>query len=185
MSRIGLLGSPAANPMRLEEFRESWQRQLIADRRIPMSALKVGLAICWYLNRKKGWAWPSIGRLDKDTGLSSRTVIRAVKWLEAHRYVRVLRTCEGKRRQVNRYRPILKRPVPNVANVAKFEQRDDARCQEGGDKAVSVGSDKAMSHEPLKEPLNEPLIQYSPSTASVSSDANKEVGEEGLEARCY
>jgi hypothetical protein len=57
--------------------------QIAADKTLPAGALRVGLAICWHMNRKRaGLAWPGYGRLQKLLGVDRRTVIRGAKALE-------------------------------------------------------------------------------------------------------
>ena len=94
----------------LEQLREAWQFQLLADTALPISCLRVGVALCWYMNRRKrGLAWPSMATLAVRTRLSARTVMRAIKWLEDGKHLRVVRSwgADG-RRNANRYQPLLK-----------------------------------------------------------------------------
>ena len=59
-------------------LREAWQRQLVADRTILVSDLKVAIAIGWHVNQKAGgWAWPGIRTLARLTGFAKSTVILA------------------------------------------------------------------------------------------------------------
>jgi hypothetical protein len=37
-----------------EKFKEDWQRQLMADSTLSPVTLRVGIAISWHMNRKKG-----------------------------------------------------------------------------------------------------------------------------------
>jgi hypothetical protein len=43
----------AVRKLALEKFRDDWQRQLVADRTITLTALKVAIAICWHMKREK------------------------------------------------------------------------------------------------------------------------------------
>ena len=119
-----------ARKFNLEKFREDWQRQLVADCTVPLAALKVAIAICWHMNRKKGGlAWPGISKLDKLTGLHRTTVMRAIKWLEENRYLRVIRGYAGNQRSVNRYLPLLrpaaKKPLDKESAGEPTEAKSD------------------------------------------------------------
>src|SRR5262249_9075453 len=96
------------------------------------------MAISWHMSRKHyGLAWPSITTLAKLTGLHERTVIRAIKWLEAAKHLKVTRR---ERRVANRYMPILRQLGISTTS----------------DKALSVTREKAVSPEPSNEPSTEP-----------------------------
>jgi hypothetical protein len=92
----------------LEVFRERWQRQLVADKKILLSDLKVALAIAWHINRDERRAWPGTRTLQELTGLSRPTVISATMRLEKALHLEIYRSRSGNRRNANRYRPLLK-----------------------------------------------------------------------------
>jgi Helix-turn-helix domain len=130
----------------LAKRREHWQRQIVADTTAPASAVRVAMAISWHMSRKHyGLAWPSITRLAKLTALHERTVIRAIKWLEAAKHLEVRRTG---RRVANRYMPIVRQ--------LGMSPITDKAVSVASDKAVPPPSDKAMSPEPSNEPPIEP-----------------------------
>jgi hypothetical protein len=181
-----------AREIPLEKFREEWQRQLVADRTISLTALKVALAICWHMNRRKGgWAWPGISKLDKLTGLHRTTVMRAIKWLEDSGYLRVLRGHAGKQKAVNRYLPLLRSNVTESDYPSRSQSDYPSRTIE--------------QLKPLNEPPKEPPIQSTPYSAAANAAAAAstareiEIEEEkqptrvpardgpkrGVAARCY
>jgi Helix-turn-helix domain len=89
----------------LEAIREQWQRQIMAAPGRQNAHVIVGIAISWHLNRTTADAWPGFATLAKETGLTERTVIRAVKWLESKGHLHVTHSRGGN--IPNRYRPIL------------------------------------------------------------------------------
>jgi len=130
----------------LAKRREHWQRQIVADTAAPESAVRVAMAISWHMSRKHyGLAWPSITTLAKLTGLHERTVIRAIKWLEAAKHLKVTRR---ERRVANRYMPILRQ--------LGMSPTSDKALSVASDIAVPPPSDKAVSPEPSNEPSTEP-----------------------------
>src|SRR5262245_43759483 len=75
-----------------ERDKEQWHRQLIADRTLLQSDLRVGIAISWHMNRQQGGlAWPGIRKLAKLTGLSKPTVIGAINRLAPAGHVSIYR----------------------------------------------------------------------------------------------
>ena len=56
---------PPDKPPSLEKFRETWQRQILADQKgLAPGAVYVAVAISWHINRDKGGlAWPGIRTL--------------------------------------------------------------------------------------------------------------------------
>jgi hypothetical protein len=136
----------AAKQPSLERFREDWQRQLVADRKLFDSDLRVALAIGWHLNRdKKGWAWPGMRTLAKLTGLSKKTVVLATGRLEARGYLRIVRGRKGNRRLANQY-------LPTLTNAGLHHAL-------GGDHVVYSRGDHGGLPQGLPEPLTEPLKQ--------------------------
>src|SRR5262245_11820964 len=104
-----MTASGTAKPNSLEIFREKWQRQLLADKTVLISDLKVAIAIGWHMNRNRGGeAWPGIRTLATLTALSKPTVIGATRRLESNGHVSIVRSRSGNRRNANRYKPVLK-----------------------------------------------------------------------------
>ena len=158
----------------IERVREQWQRQLIADPEISSSRLRVAIAIGFHLNRKEGgWAWPGIQRIATIAHVHPRTVMRATAWLSDMGHMEVEKTRKGKRNLPNRYRPILKQATASRSGTTATSL--------GSGKAVSLGSDKAMSPEPLTEPLTEPpiLINISAPTGVGVLPRNDQVRSQG------
>ena len=148
----------------LEKYREQWLLQLIGDSKLSAGTLRVAVAISFHMNRKKGGlAWPGMARLARLTHLTTRTVIRATKQLEARGHLRVIRSRAGDKRGLNRYMPVLRRVS-----------------------GMSLGSDKrvmsvvtSVSHKPLNEPLSKPL-SYTDTACAVSAKKFRTALEEEI-----
>jgi DNA-binding transcriptional MocR family regulator len=100
-----------------------WQRAL-RQRELPASVHHVGLTLSTYANRDGSRAHPSVARLERDTGRSKRTVLRALKELRH----RGLITRTFRRRQSGRlgladeYQLTLPQRVPPQHLVTDSEQ---------------------------------------------------------------
>jgi hypothetical protein len=136
-----------------QKFKEAWQRQLVADPKMLLSALGVGIAISWHLNHDSRDAWPGITELATLTGHTRMTVLRAVKWLEQRGHVRVKRGWVSKgRRAKNRYFPVIKLQH-DASNTLAPDAPDDTRVVS---QLRYQGGITAMIHEPSTEPSTEP-----------------------------
>jgi hypothetical protein len=140
-----------------QEFKEHWQRQVTAEPKIPGSALKVANAIGWHLNHNSREAWPSLKKLAELAGITKRSAIRGIQWLEAQRHVGVTRVARRGRGNVNRYMPILSKR--NGDSRVTFSPREMVT-------AVTVNGDSrgremvtAVSPEPSIEPSIEPTAK--------------------------
>jgi hypothetical protein len=142
-----------------EKFKETWSRQVVGNRKLPGSAIRVAWAISFHMNRyKSGEAWPGIAKLASLTALSERQVYRAIGQLERAGHVHVTR-CPG---GVNHYMPILMDAEPSL------------KCHPTPDREVSPPL-TGKSPKPLIEPLSEPL----PYGLDYIEAEKKGVGEEG------
>jgi DNA-binding Lrp family transcriptional regulator len=162
----------------LEEFRERWQYQ-IATRRdklgrpYPGNTLRVGLAICWHINRDSREAFPGINTIAKKVGISRSTVLRTIKDLEDGGDLRIRR--DAKRRggtRANRYIPFLKANAVQMQNTSELTPPSVIAMTPPSTKAVTPRGVKAVAPEPLREPLTEPLREPLSYKASVSTDAD-------------
>jgi hypothetical protein len=106
---------------------DDWQRQVLADPAIPsLGFLKVAMVISLHFNRKQFdsgnglVAFPGIVKtLAPLTGLSARTVMRAIQWLEARGHFKVARKqVDKKKNEVNKYLA-LRRTVAQLNAVPK------------------------------------------------------------------
>ncbi len=173
-----------AEAFKLEKFKEDWQRQLVADRALPHPALKVALAISWHMNRKEGgWAWPGISKLADLTGLHRTTVMRAIKWLEDHGYLQVIRGRAGNQRDVNRYLLLLRSAErantgPAIAReqtVTESDYPSRSNSDYPGCSRSDYPSRTIERLEPPSELLNEPLIQSTPYSATPEAGPSGQV----------
>ena len=86
-----------AKPNSLEIRREKWLRQLLADPKIEFSHFRVATVIGWHMNRNRGGvAWPGIKTIAKIACIDRRTVMRAIRWLEARDHLRCDAGPQGK-----------------------------------------------------------------------------------------
>ena len=85
-----------------EVVRARWVRQVMADPKIQLSHLKVVNVIGEHVNRDSGQAFPGIKRIAAIAHLNPRTVIRAIKWLDARGHLRVDRVRKCSRNLANR-----------------------------------------------------------------------------------
>ena len=69
-----------------EKFKEDWQRQLMANSTLSPVTLRVGIAISWHMNRKKGGlAFPGMAQLARIARTTPRTVISSNKAIGGER----------------------------------------------------------------------------------------------------
>jgi DNA-binding MarR family transcriptional regulator len=135
-----------SKPLAFEKFKEDWQRQVMADPTLSPVTFRVRIAINWHMNRKQsGLAWPGMARLAQMVRTTPRTVIRATKQLEAKGHLRIIRSRQRERRGLNRYMPLMK----SACHRRDADNADMSVASPGSDQALSLGSDQALSHEPL------------------------------------
>lgn len=164
-----------------EKFKEDWQRQLMANSTLSPVTLRVGIAISWHMNRKKGGlAFPGMAQLARIARTTPRTVIRATKQLEANGYLRIIRTHQQERRGLNRYVPLLNSSVSSTSSMTTGVSTPSL----GSDKALSPTSDQVMSHKPLNRTSERTAILYGRDLASrppkrYQTKEEKRVAEEG------
>jgi hypothetical protein len=98
-------GSSNGKSISLEKLRETWLRQVVLHRDAPASVIKVAVIVGYHINRKTGLAFPGMRTIARLTSLSTSTINKAVKWLQAFGYLEIQ---PGKtRNSTNRYSPIL------------------------------------------------------------------------------
>lgn len=78
-----------------------WQRALMAAR-LTASTRVVGMALAGFANGHSGECWPSADEIAEASGVSVRTVLRALPMLEEAGLVEILRGCGRGRRSVYR-----------------------------------------------------------------------------------
>ena len=155
-----------AKPNSLEIRREKWLRQLLADPKIEFSHFRVATVIGWHMNRSRGGvAWPGIKTIAKIACIDRRTVMRAIRWLEARDHLGVTRARKGKRNLANRYLPTLQQRG-RVAN-------DAPAMSPGRGTTTPPPRGIAMSPEPYTEPLTEPPIRINISATSSDVAVHK------------
>jgi len=70
---------------------------LIFDRQAPHTAVRLYGALDRFLNKRTRTCFPGYRKITQRTGMGSATLSRAFKYLEANRFIRILRTREGTR----------------------------------------------------------------------------------------
>lgn len=86
-------------PAQFLQTRDTWIRLLAGDLDVSHAAVRVGIHLVMRMTNKNRSAWPSTKTIAKETGVSVRTVIRAIDQLEAAGYLHATR----KRNVGNRY----------------------------------------------------------------------------------
>src|SRR6516162_9217298 len=90
------------NEWSLEIFREQWLKQIALDKELPAGALRLCIAMSTHMNRyQAGEAWPGMGRLAKETGLSRRYIADLTQLVEERGHWKVTRTKVGLKNVVN------------------------------------------------------------------------------------
>jgi hypothetical protein len=171
---------PNSKPISSEKLRDQWQRKLNLDSKMPYSAFKVAIAISWHINRNEGCtARPGINKLANLTGLNRRTVMRAVRWLEANGHHQVQRTRIGRRNMANRYAPLLTQAKSRHPETFRERSTNGAvPVSPPRGTAMSPPRGTAMSPEPLTEPLTEPLSFINKAATDVAALNNSEARQE-------
>lgn len=144
----------------------AWQRQLVADHRLPGSALRVALVVADHMNRKTGDAWPGQGRIAELCGLSRTGVRKAISMLEERGHL-LVEAGRG-RRLTSRYRWKL-----DNQETARNDHTSDPFSEENGNQSDPLSkTEKGHScakkghsciekghpscHKPTEEPIEEP-----------------------------
>lgn len=79
--------------------RRDWIRHVMGNGDILPTYRLIGIAVALRINHRTEKSWPSTKRIAEDTATGLRTVIRAVKFFEAQKLLRVTH----RKRGVNRY----------------------------------------------------------------------------------
>lgn len=98
--------------------RFAWLDQVRDDRELNPSAFKLAYVIGGYVNRTKGYAWPSIAELAERHGSTERTILTCLHSLQTRGHLSI---DSGRgRHRVSQYRPILV-GKENVKPASPFE----------------------------------------------------------------
>lgn len=141
--------------------RSDFQFAVIGNPDLSKLAYRVAIMLTKYLNRKKGYAWPSVRRLADDLHSDRRNVQRALA--ELHKAGWWVRECSTGRKHTNHYKPglgLTAKVKTNVGDGKKRRNRDalssrPQRAVTGTRKGVTVTLERASPAppEPSKEPL--------------------------------
>lgn len=94
-NKVGMTETPA----QFLQKRDAWIRMLVGDLEMSHATTRVGVHLVMRMTAKNRTAWPATKTIAKETGVSVRTVIRAIDQLEAEGYLH----CTRKRNVGNRY----------------------------------------------------------------------------------
>jgi predicted transcriptional regulator len=123
-----------------------WQDQMAFDSDLSPTDFRIGFAIGWAINKRKGYALISQDKLAVKLALSVRTVQRSVDNLERRGHLRVHRRSLGTRKSdgrrlcggrfAHRYEPIVKsgtptRSVPPTGSTTNAATKDDSCVEKG------------------------------------------------------
>lgn len=86
-------------PAQFLQKRDAWIRLLVGDPDMSHATVRVGLHVVMRMTAKNRSAWPATKTIAKETGVSVRTVLRAIDQLEAEGYLHA----DRKRNVGNRY----------------------------------------------------------------------------------
>jgi Helix-turn-helix domain len=86
-----------------EKFRETWSRQVLADKELTHRAARVASYLVWHLNRTSRAAFPSRSEIAKGTGIDRADVLKDIKQLIARGHLQIRRPERRARR--NNYMP--------------------------------------------------------------------------------
>lgn len=147
--RIAATGGDAFTRERL-----NWLEAVAAEATLPVTAYRLAPIVALrYLNRSRGFAWPSLATLSADLGVGKKAILRAVEALEGHGLLSVVRS-RG-RGHANEYR--LETPAQ------KGIQADTFSDDEKGVRADTISGGKGIRSIPEKvseripQPIEEPI----------------------------
>lgn len=86
-------------PTQFLQKRDAWIRLLVGDLEMSHATVRVGIHLVMRMTATNRVAWPATKTIAKETGVSVRTVLRAIDDLEAEGYLYAAR----KRNVGNRY----------------------------------------------------------------------------------
>ncbi len=156
----------------------AWLEKVATTPGLPAIAYQLAMILALkFLNRERGYAWPSFVHLARVLGVARSSIIRAVDALQAAGFISVKRG--GGRNRANEYR--LSVPAKNRVSADTVSTHDAAVTEQNGISAaqetVAAADINGISPEtpfPFKNPLKEPYEARS--RAAAASD--------GAAARC-
>ncbi len=124
-----------------------------------------GAKVVWGVLRDRqgqsGWAWPSLRRLGQDAGMSSTTVVKAIRQLEARSLIVVNRFGQGSGRS-NKYQIVTVVKMPKEvtrncsSNVPETGQGVTRNCSSGVSETGQVVTRNCYVTIPIEpDPLNQ------------------------------
>jgi hypothetical protein len=125
---------------KFEAWRETWHRQVLADRQLGHRAKSVAGFLLWYLNRQERACFPSYATIATGVGITRRDAMRCIARLMARGHL--LR--RPRERKTNYYSPLV---------VAPCHQGDGTLPPVGGGKTTTLTSDSRTSDLTLEKSL--------------------------------
>ena len=142
---IGRLTVPSSGTVlpfiqKFEAWRETWHRQVLADRQLGHRDKSVAGFLLWYLNRQDRACFPSYATIATGVGITRRDAMRCISRLMARGHL--LR--RPRERKTNYYSPRV---------VAPCHQGDGTLPPDGGGKTTTLTSDSRTSDLTLEKSL--------------------------------
>jgi biotin operon repressor len=89
----GVSAPPASGGDAFTRQRLGWLESVAAEATLPVTAYRLATIVALrYLNRTRGFAWPSLATLSTDLGVGKKAILRAVEALESHGLLSVVRS---------------------------------------------------------------------------------------------
>lgn len=131
-----------------------------------------------------GWSWPSLEQLAGDTGLSRRSLLRSLQFIESNGFLYVHRAWkrgEGKGREVNRYWVLSGPPVMGASNGTLIAPRaPDKGAKNPPDKGATLqGESGPVSIQGTIQGKEPPYIPPPPESLAAGQDAGASSGGNG------
>jgi len=186
--------------MDINQYRELWQRQIIADPEYTPAEFRIGVVRSWHFNRTSRIAWPGTNTIITLARVSRSTVIRTRKKFMAKGVLEIRSTCkpdgtQGSNRYVPRLKPANAVPKPECQSydTPGYQSYDTRGCQSYdtltseehlnerlpyGRSAVGVTSQSEDSTEIRKARKEEANSALRAGPAGARSQERKESGEE-------
>jgi hypothetical protein len=136
-----------------EKFRETWSRQVLADRELDHRAARVASFLVWHLNRETRLAFPSLSTIAAGVGIDRADASKDIDELVARNHLQK----RERRRRNNQYAPMLvqhqldvgETPTPvGVSPTSMLESRESLSSNFKGLSGVT------SDIEPLNQSLN-------------------------------
>jgi hypothetical protein len=143
-----------------QRLKESFQKRLMADPKMPARYFRVGIALSHHMNHETGEAWPGFKCLMMEARVSKMRVVRAIKYHEKCGHIIVTR--HHRRPNIYSPQPILEHDLGTNEVIPKgAKSLGTSGVVSLGTNGVVLGGTKRSGTPTSKEPLREPLMRFS------------------------